>query len=172
MKMKSAPALSLQINPSSSFYSVGTDLTPAIKASQPQCLPITSSTNALECDAAVELILSIASQILCSAVGAPIVRSVMLISLSIDPTRPTIRRWPCFLTCSSVILPSACSVLMWEGHSERNTSAPVSEPSPPQMTSASMPSLMRLYAAARRPSGVRNVLERAVPMSVPPYYIR
>lgn len=31
-----------------------------------------------------------------------------------------------------------------------------------------MPSLMRLYAADRRPSGVRKAFERAVPMSVPP----
>jgi hypothetical protein len=30
--------------------------------------------------------------------------------------------------------------------------------------------LIRLYAAIRRPSGVRNACERAVPISVPPYY--
>lgn len=69
-----------------------TYLTPASKANQPQCLPMTSSTKALECEAAVELILSIASQILCNAVGAPIVRSVKLMSLSMDPTSPTMRR--------------------------------------------------------------------------------
>ena len=55
-----------------------------------------------------------------------------------------------------------------EGHSERKTSAPVREPSPPQTASASMPSLIKLLAAWRRPSGVRNVCDRAVPARVPP----
>jgi hypothetical protein len=32
-----------------------------------------------------------------------------------------------------------------------------------------MPSLIMLWAAARRPSGVRNAFERAVPIKVPPY---
>lgn len=113
--------------------------------------------------------LSIDSQIRCSAVGAPIVRSVMDISLSIEPTSPTIFRCACFTACSSVILPDVRSSLMSPGHSARKTSAPVSEPSPPQTTSASMPSLIRLCAAVRRPSCVRNATERAVPMSVPPY---
>jgi hypothetical protein len=35
-----------------------------------------------------------------------------------------------------------------------------------------MPSLIMLCAAPRRPSGVRNAFERAVPMSVPPYQSR
>lgn len=145
-----------------------TYLTPASKASQPQCLPMTSTTKALECEAAVEFMLSIASHILCNAVGAPIVRSVMLMSLSIEPTSPTIRRWPCLASCSWDIFPWEWRDSKWEGHSARKTSAPVREPSPPQTTRASMPSLMRLYAADRRPSGVRKTLERAVPMSVPP----
>lgn len=55
------------------------------------------------------------------------------------------------------------------GHSDLNTSAPVKEPSPPHTTSASMPSLMRLYAAVCRPSCVLKVIDRAVPMRVPPY---
>jgi len=55
------------------------------------------------------------------------------------------------------------------GHSDLKRSAPVREPSPPHTTSASIPSLIRLYAAIRRPSGVRNAFERAVPISVPPY---
>lgn len=58
---------------------------------------------------------------------------------------------------------------MSAGHSDLKTSAPVREPSPPHTASASIPSLIRLYAAIRRPSGVRNACERAVPMSVPPY---
>jgi hypothetical protein len=58
---------------------------------------------------------------------------------------------------------------MCVGHSALKTSAPVREPSPPHTTNASMPSLIRLYAAVRRPSGVLNVCERAVPMRVPPY---
>jgi hypothetical protein len=48
------------------------------------------------------------------------------------------------------------SVWMSVGHSALKISAPVKEPSPPHTTSASMPSLIRLYAALRRPSGVRN----------------
>ena len=138
--------------------------------------------------------LSIASHILCMAVGAPIVRSVMDISLSIDPTSPTILRCPCRATCSSVMRSGQCqqrdhsyrgrkreeerrdangpcdrSVWMSVGHSDLKRSAPVREPSPPHTASASIPSLIRLYAAIRRPSWVRNVCERAVPISVPPY---
>jgi hypothetical protein len=66
---------------------------------------MTSITNARECEYAVLLMLSIASQIRCRAVGAPMVRSVIDISLSIDPTRPTILRWACALAFSAVILP-------------------------------------------------------------------
>lgn len=156
--------------------------------SHPQCRPMTSSTNARECEIAVECMLSIASQILCMAVGAPMVRSVMDMSLSIDPTSPTILRCPWRASCSSVMrsgqrdrsylgskerrgganAPCDLSVWMSVGHSDLKRSAPVSEPSPPHTASASIPSLIRLYAAIRRPSGVRNACERAVPMSVPP----
>ena len=41
----------------------------------------------------------------CRAVGAPIVRSVIDISLSIDPTKPTILRWEYWVAWDSVILP-------------------------------------------------------------------
>lgn len=68
-------------------------LAPAMSASHPQWRPMTSTTNARECDTAVELMLSIDSQMRCSAVTAPIVRSVIDMSLSIEPTRPAMRRW-------------------------------------------------------------------------------
>jgi len=51
---------------------------------------MTSRTKAREWEEAVELMLSIASQIRCRAVDAPIVRSVIAMSLSMDPTKPTI----------------------------------------------------------------------------------
>jgi hypothetical protein len=54
---------------------------PARRASQPQCLPMTSMTKAREWDEAVEEIESMASQIRWSAVRAPIVRSVIDMSL-------------------------------------------------------------------------------------------
>jgi hypothetical protein len=92
MKMKSAPPLSKLRETCVCHNGIRIYLTPARRASHPQCLPITSRTKAREWDAAVELILSIASHILCNAVGAPIVRSVMDMSLSIEPTRPTILR--------------------------------------------------------------------------------
>jgi len=66
-----------------------THLMAAMTASQPQCLPMTSTTNARECEEAVEEILSTASQIRCKAVAAPIVKSVPAMSLSMLPTRPT-----------------------------------------------------------------------------------
>ena len=52
--------------------------------------------------------------------------------------------------------PCERSVWMSVGHSALKMSAPVKEPSPPHTTSASIPSLIRLYAALRRPSGVRK----------------
>ena len=78
---------------------------PAINANQPQSLPITSTTKAREWLYAVELMLSMASQIRWRAVGAPMVMSVIHISLSMDPTSPTIRRWVWASRCSSVIFP-------------------------------------------------------------------
>ncbi len=64
MKMKSAPVA-----------------IPASRASQPQCRPITSMTKAREWEEAVEEIESIASQIRCKAVRAPMVKSVIDMSL-------------------------------------------------------------------------------------------
>ena len=72
------------------------------------------------------------------------------------------------MACSSVIVPFDLSWATRSGHSALKTSAPVREPSPPHTTSESMPSMIRLFAAARRPSWVRNAVERAVPMRVPP----
>lgn len=57
---------------------------------------------------------------------------------------------------------------MCSGHSARRRSAPVSDPSPPQTTRASMPCLTRLSTAARRPFVSRKAAQRAVPISVPP----
>ena len=63
-----------------------------------------------------------ASQIRCRAVGAPIVRSVMDMSLSIDPTRPTIFRCECARDSASVILArdasehQARSIKAWDEH--------------------------------------------------------
>ena len=54
---------------------------PANKASQPQCLPMTSTTKAREWELAVDEIESTASQILCRAVNPPMVKSVMAMSL-------------------------------------------------------------------------------------------
>jgi hypothetical protein len=48
--------------------------------------------------------------------------------------------------------PEVCSSFTRPGHSDRNTSAPVRDPSPPQTTRASMPSLTILNAALSRPS--------------------
>lgn len=63
---------------------------------------------------------------------------------------------------------SCLNVFISSGHSPRNTSAPVNEPSPPQTTNASIPSLIRLNAAANLPSLVLNSLDLAVPIKVPP----
>jgi hypothetical protein len=54
---------------------------PAKRASQPQCRPMTSMTNALEWEEAVDEMESIDSQILCRAVKAPMVKSVIDMSL-------------------------------------------------------------------------------------------
>ena len=82
-----------------------THATPAKTASQPQSRPMTSTTKAREWLYAVELMLSIASQMRCNAVGAPMVRSVNDMSLSIEPTKPQMRRWECFWSCASVMIP-------------------------------------------------------------------
>jgi hypothetical protein len=64
MKMKSAPVA-----------------IPAKRASQPQCRPMTSMTKAREWEEAVDEMESMDSQIRCRAVKAPIVRSVIAMSL-------------------------------------------------------------------------------------------
>jgi hypothetical protein len=43
-----------------------------------------------------------------------------------------------------VYMPCRCRSLMISGHSDLKMSAPVREPSPPQTTNASIPSLIRL----------------------------
>lgn len=80
-----------------------THATPANNASQPQSLPMTSTTKALEWLYAVELMLSMASQMRWRAVGAPMVRSVMDMSLSMEPTSPTSLRCECRESWSSVM---------------------------------------------------------------------
>ena len=65
-------------------------------------------------------------------------------------------------------IPSFNKAAICSGHSARSRSAPVSDPSPPQTTSASIPCLTKFNTAFRRPSISRNAAHRAVPMSVPP----
>ena len=154
---------------------------PARRASQPQCRPMTSMTNAREWDEAVEEMESIDSQIRCSAVKAPMVRSVIDMSLlslapshmrregtySIEPTRPTMLRCWYASFCSSLIrpefqlgilsshqegIPVSCSSLTSEGHSPRSLSAPVRDPSPPQTAKQSIPNEIRFWAACNLPS--------------------
>lgn len=151
IKMKSAPVA-----------------TPAIRASHPQCRPMTSTTKAREWDEAVASIRSTALQILCSAEWQPMVESVPERSLSIEPTRPTMLRCLNGWSWLAVNSPLDSSSSSSDGHSARNLSAPVSEPSPPQIMRALMPSRMRFLAAARRPARSKKAMQRAVPMSVPP----
>lgn len=54
-------------------------------------------------------------------------------------------------------------------HSSLNRLAPVRLPSPPITHRLVMPRWTRLCAALRRPSRVRNSLQRALPMTVPPW---
>lgn len=54
-------------------------------------------------------------------------------------------------------------------HSSLNRLAPVRLPSPPITHRLVMPRCTRLCAAFRRPSWVRNSLQRALPMTVPPW---
>ena len=48
-------------------------------------------------------------------------------------------------------------------------SAPVNDPSPPITTSASIPFLIRFTAASSLPALVLNVVDLALPITVPPY---
>ena len=54
-------------------------------------------------------------------------------------------------------------------HSWRNKLAPVKLPSPPMHTRFVMPLSSKLNAARRRPSRSRKSLQRALPITVPPY---
>jgi hypothetical protein len=65
-------------------------------------------------------------------------------------------------------LPSFINSSNKPGHSDLKTSAPVNEPSPPQTIKASIPFLIKLYAALNLPLRSRKDLQRAVPISVPP----
>ena len=78
----------------------------AHSASQPQWRPMTSTTKARWCDAAVDASESSDSITRCSAVSQPIVMSVPHMSLSIEPTRPTTEKTGCASACSCVILPA------------------------------------------------------------------
>lgn len=96
----------------------------AMRASQPQLRPMTSMTNARECDDAVDEMLSTASQMRWSALvapvahdqpgsltvavkAAPMVMSVPAMSLSILPTSPTMLRCAFWRYCSSVMSPAS-----------------------------------------------------------------
>ncbi|KAH3667370.1 hypothetical protein OGAPHI_003019 [Ogataea philodendri] len=96
------------------------------------------------------------------------VESVRAMSLSIDPTSPTIVRYWYLARCSVEISPVATSSSSKDGHSLRKRSAPVKEPSPPQTTKASIPSTIMFLAALSRPHLSLNSMHRAVPIRVPP----
>ncbi len=119
--------------------------------------------------AAVEAMASIASVIRCRAVSAPIVMSVPDMSLSIEPTRPTMLKAVALAAVSASMLPPASSSSTSERHSWRSVSAPVRLPSPPITTRLSIPARRKFSAAFSRPARVRKASERAVPMAVPPW---
>ena len=120
--------------------------------------------------AAVEAIASIASVIRWSAVSAPIVMSVPAMSLSIVPARPTMLKGRACAAVAASTAPEAASSATSSGHSRRSRSAPVRLPSPPITTRLSMPAFRKFSAAFRRPSRERKRSERAVPMTVPPWW--
>lgn len=62
---------------------------------------------------AVVMIASIISMMRCSAESAPMVMSVPQKSLSMEPTKPTMFRWPCCLASVSEILPEAARDCYW-----------------------------------------------------------
>src|SRR5680860_1270829 len=115
-------------------------------AIQPLWRPMTSTKNSRPWLAAVSRMRSIDSRAVLTAVSKPMVKSVPYRSLSMVPGSPTTARLP----------------------SRESSSAPRMEPSPPITTSPSTSACRRASAAVRRPSGVRNCLERAVPSIVPP----
>lgn len=69
--------------------------------------------------------------------------------------------------CDAV--PLSSSSLRSPLHSERKTLAPVRLPSPPHTHRLEMPRLTRLKAADKRPSRVVKALQRALPITVPPW---
>lgn len=66
-------------------------------------------------------------------------------------------------------LPCSTSSVSRPLHSSLNRLAPVRLPSPPITHRLVMPRCTRLWAAFRRPSWVRNSLQRALPITVPPW---
>ena len=77
----------------------------ALRASQPQARPMTSTTKERWCEDAVEVSASTALTTRCRALSAPTVLSVPLKSLSMEPTMPTAARGG----GASTIVPSATS---------------------------------------------------------------
>ena len=122
---------------------------PDRKAIQPESRPITSIKNKRLCDAAVSLILSIASITVFVAVSYPIVKSEPLRSLSIVPG------------------------IQMVGILKRleSLSAPRAVPSPPIGISASIPYSFKLVYAFFVPSSVLNSRHLAVLRMVPPKWI-
>ena len=111
---------------------------------------------------------SIASTMRCSAESAPIVMSVPIMSLSIEPTMPAIISAGYRSAVSWSMAPSSTSSATSDDHSRRSRSAPDRLPSPPMTISRSMPFSIRLRTALSRPDRSRNSSERAVPITVPP----
>ncbi len=117
-----------------------------LRARKPASRPITSIKNRRSWDVAVSRILSTHSIMVLRAVSYPIVVSVPKRSLSIVPGRPIIGKL----------------------NSLAKIRAPVSDPSPPITTKASIPWRLSVSKASWRPSGVLNSLQRAVFRIVPP----
>ena len=115
-------------------------------ARKPASRPITSTKNRRSWEVAVSRILSTASRMVFKAVSYPMVVSVPYKSLSIVPGSP----------------------IHGTSNSCANIRAPVSEPSPPMMTKASISCFFMFSYACARPSGVVNSLQRAVFRIVPP----
>ena len=115
-------------------------------------------------------IASIASTIRCSAESAPIVMSVPIMSLSIEPTRPAIISAGCRVGRVLVDFAGLDQFGDQRRPFLRSRSAPVRLPSPPITISRSMPLRTRLRTALRRPDRSRNSSDRAVPITVPPRF--
>lgn len=86
---------------------------------------------------AVVMMASIISMMRCSAESAPMVMSVPQKSLSMEPTKPTMFRWPCCLASVSVILPEAARDCYWTrctGCTHNNATINVSQSMMPSRT--------------------------------------